>query len=280
MDVDIIELSDVSGRFILSDVSAAFVNGIRRIMMSEIPTMAIDGVNIYENTSTLFDEQIALRLGLIPLKTDLDLYTFRENCECEEGCGRCQVAFTLSLESPKEVSQNQKVASKMVYSGDLISNDENVVPVYPNIPIIKLITRKGKSGVSRQRIYLEAVARMGYGKDHIKWQAAVAGGYKNLPKISINNEECNRCGDCVEACPKGILKLSERLLTVVNEIDCSLCKLCEEACELKGIKVSTEQKSFVFDFESDMSFSAKEMVTMAADTLKEKAETLIELLEK
>ena len=282
MDVDIIGLSNSEGRFILTDVSAAFANGIRRIMISEVPTLAIDEVNIYENTSVLFDEQISLRLGLIPLKvssSDLDMFVTRENCECEDGCGKCQVSLTLSVESPTDVPQNQKVASKMVYSGDLVSNDEAVEPVFSGVPIIKLITRKRKNGISRQKIYLESIARFGYGKDHAKWQAAVACGYKNLPKISLAEEECNKCGACVEVCPREILVLNGNL-TVVNEPNCSLCRLCEDACDLKGIKIDVDDKSFVFEFESDGSYSARDLVLKAADTLKEKAEELIEFLNK
>jgi len=282
MDIDIIELSGSDGRFILTDVSAAFVNGIRRIMVSEVPTFAIDEVNIYENTSVLFDEQITLRLGLIPLKissSDRDMYVTRENCECEDGCERCQVFLTLSMESPDEVAQNQKVTQKVVYSGDLVSNEEAVVSVNPDVPIIKLITRKRKNGISKQKIYLEAIARLGYGREHIKWQAGIACGYKNLPRISVPEEECNRCGSCVDVCPRGILVLNGNL-TVVNEMNCSLCRLCEDACDHKGIKIDVDERSFVFEFESDGSYSARDLVLKATDILKEKAEGLIEFLDK
>lgn len=53
MDIDILELSDRSARFILSDVDAAFANGLRRAMLADVPTLAIDEVNIYNNTSVL-----------------------------------------------------------------------------------------------------------------------------------------------------------------------------------------------------------------------------------
>lgn len=279
MDVDIIELSGLEGRFILTDVSTAFANGIRRIMMSEVPTLAIDEVNIYENTSVLFDEQIALRLGLIPLRANSDMYVFSKDCECDEGCGRCQVFMTLSVESPKEVPQNQKVVPQMVYSGDFVSSDENVEPVHSSIPIIKLITRKRKNGVSGQKIYLEAIARLGRGKDHAKWQAAVACGYKYLPKIYLPEKECDRCGECVEACPRGVLVLNGGI-TITNELNCSQCRLCEEACKQKGIKVDVDKRSFVFDFESDGSLSARDLILKATDILKEKAEELIEFLDE
>ncbi|NOQ47791.1 MAG: DNA-directed RNA polymerase subunit D, partial [Methanococcoides sp.] len=72
MEIDILELSDRSAKFILSNTTAAFANGVRRAMLADVPTLAIDEVNLYNNTSVLYDEQLALRLGLIPLTTSLD----------------------------------------------------------------------------------------------------------------------------------------------------------------------------------------------------------------
>ncbi|HML26806.1 MAG TPA: DNA-directed RNA polymerase subunit D, partial [Methanomethylovorans sp.] len=65
MEVDILELSDRSAKFVLSNTTAAFANGIRRAALADVPTIAITEVNIYNNTSVLYDEQLGLRLALI-----------------------------------------------------------------------------------------------------------------------------------------------------------------------------------------------------------------------
>lgn len=52
-----------------SDMSINLANAIRRSVL-EIPTLAIDEIEIMKNDSALFDEIIAHRLGLIPIKTD------------------------------------------------------------------------------------------------------------------------------------------------------------------------------------------------------------------
>jgi DNA-directed RNA polymerase alpha subunit len=65
--------------FDMVGVDAAIANSFRRILLSEVPTMAIDRVYIYNNTSVIQDEVLAHRIGLIPLKANPDLFKFKEN---------------------------------------------------------------------------------------------------------------------------------------------------------------------------------------------------------
>lgn len=258
MDIDIIELSERKARFVLSGVSASFANAIRRSILAEVPVMAIDDVNIYENTSVLFDEQLSLRLGLIPLKTDTKSYMFPEDCNCKgAGCPLCKVSLTLSAEGPK-----------IVHSGDLVSADPMVTPADTTIPIIEL--------KDKHKVVVEAIARLGTGRKHSKWQAGVAGGFKNMPVITIG--ECDYCGKCVEVCPRNILKIEGNKVKVVDVIECSMCQLCEGECDMDAIKVSSDPGSFVMSFETTGALSAKEIALEAAGSIKKRAEQLSEIV--
>ncbi|RLI35275.1 DNA-directed RNA polymerase subunit D, partial [Candidatus Bathyarchaeota archaeon] len=117
MQIRIINKDENFIRFIVEGISPAMANALRRIMLAEVPTMAIDEVVILENSSVLHDEILALRLGLIPLKTDLEAYNLPEECSCksEFGCNLCRTTLTLNVEAGDEV--------KTVYSGDLIPED-------------------------------------------------------------------------------------------------------------------------------------------------------------
>src|SRR5512136_845511 len=108
------------------------MNALRRIGLAEVPAMAIDEVVMIENSSILQDEMIAHRLGLVPLKTDLDSYNLPEDCDCksEFGCPQCRVTLTLNAESDE--------GTRPVYSGELVSENPAIVPVAEKIPIIKL----------------------------------------------------------------------------------------------------------------------------------------------
>lgn len=259
MEIEIIELSDEKAKFLLKDVKAAVANGLRRSMLAEVPTMAIDYVNIYDNTSVLFDEQLALRFGLIPLITDVDSYVFPEDCDCGgEGCTKCQLSLTLSAEGPK-----------MVYSGELLSSDPKITVANDKVPIIEL--------KERQKLVLEAVAKLGTGRKHSKWQAGVGCGYKNMPVITIS-ENCDSCGKCAEECPRDILIIEDDTLKVIDPLKCSLCQLCIEACEINAITVDTDVNSFIFQMESDGSYPSKELIVMGADTIIDKARQLNEIL--
>ena len=259
MDIDIIELSERKARFVLSGVSAAFANALRRSIISEVPTLAIDDVNIYDNTSVLFDEQLALRLGLIPLKADTTRFTFPAECKCEgQGCPSCQVSLTLSAEGPK-----------VVYSGDLVSTDPDVRPTEATIPIVEL--------KEKHKVVVESIARLGTGRQHARWQAGIASGYKNMPVITIG--DCDLCGECIKVCPRDILKINGDNIKIVNVIDCSLCRLCEDACDMNSIKVSDDPESFVLTFETSGSITAAELAVEAAESIKKRAEQLGGMLE-
>ena len=73
--------SRYSLKFELSNTELSIANALRRIIISEVPTMAIDIVQVAENTSPLNDEFIAHRLGLVPLRSDnVDMFETHGQC--------------------------------------------------------------------------------------------------------------------------------------------------------------------------------------------------------
>jgi DNA-directed RNA polymerase subunit D len=142
----------------LEGVDRSYANAIRRFCLSEVPSMAIDDVVILENSSVLYDEILSHRLGMIPLKTDLERYILPEKCDCGNplGCQKCRVLLVL------DATAHDK--PRTVFSGDLVSEDREIAPISPSIPLVKL--------AQGQSVKLEAYARLGRGKEHAKWQPA------------------------------------------------------------------------------------------------------------
>jgi len=153
---------------LMKKTTPAFVNALRRTIMDTVPTMAIEEIEYAQNTSALYDEMLANRLGLIPITTDLKGYELPESCKCAgEGCARCQVKLTLKAKGPKTV-----------YSGDMESKDPKVKPAIDSIPIVKLL--KG------QELTLTATAQLGRGKNHVKHAAGLV-WYTYKPSLKVNN---------------------------------------------------------------------------------------------
>jgi len=229
--------------FLLKDSTISFANAIRRIATEEVPVMAIDDVTFLKNTSGLYDEIVALRLGLVPLTTDLKSYSLPSECSCKgEGCPKCQVKLTL----------NKKEAG-YVYASDLKSKDPDVKPVYPKMIIAKLL--KG------QVLELEATATLGKGKQHAKWSPGIV-YYRNVPEITIKKKGAEACA---KACPKRIFKFEKGALSVEKDkvMSCTLCRACVDAAP--GIvEVSAKPGEFIFTVESWGQLSCRETIKEAS----------------
>ena len=172
--IEVLEKSKESIKFIVDGIKPSFANALRRIMISEVPTMTIEWVDFKKNDSALYDELLAHRLGLIPLTYDKKAYKLPEECkEASVKNSQCYAKLKLKKKGPC-----------VVYSGDLESEDESVKPVFDKIPIVELF--------EGQEIELVAYARLGYGREHIKWQGAVV-GYRidDNGRITFEVESCS-----------------------------------------------------------------------------------------
>jgi len=256
--IKILEKNDVSLRLLIEGTNAAFMNTLRRIITSEIPTMAVDDVVIIENSSTLQDEFLAHRIGLIPLKTDLDTYNLPENCTCkgEFGCNLCRVSLVLEVEAEDHTTT--------VYSGDFKSENPSITPVSNKIPIAKL--------APEQKIRLEAYARLGKGKDHARWQPVSMCAYKYVPIITVDTKRCDSCGDCIKVCPRNILVKTGNTIEIRNITDCTLCQDCVDACQKnpKAIEVTWDENSFILGIESTGALPPERILQEALNILEGK----------
>ena len=238
MKMEILEKTPTNLRIVVKDADVPLMNALRRIALAEVPCMAIEEVVMIENSSILQDEIISHRLGLTPLKTDLDGYKLPEECECQSefGCPLCRVTLTLDAEA--------KEGTRTVYSGEIVSENPEILPVSDKIPIIKL--------AKNQKLKLEAYARLGRGKKHAKWQPVSMCVYKYYPNITTPEGKCEECQKCVDICPKKVLSIKDDKVDVRDLLACNLCMDCVDACPQKPspLKVEWEKNAFIMNIES------------------------------
>lgn len=247
MDIKLLEKNKDFTRlsFTLKGVDHAFANSLRRYMINKVPTLAIEDVEFRKNSSALYDEVIAHRLGLLPLTTDLKSYNLPQDCKCKGvGCSQCQLKLTLKVKGPKTV-----------YASDLKSADPKVNPVYPGTPIVKLL--------KEQELEFVAIATMGVGKEHIKWSPGLI-YYKNNPIINIVKNNFENAEKVAEQCPVNVFNVKGDKLSLNNDniMNCTLCNACVDACNGE-VTVEFEKDSFIFYVEAWGQLNAKDIVNQA-----------------
>jgi|YelNatPaOPRAMG01_1025707.scaffolds.fasta_scaffold11241_8 DNA-directed RNA polymerase subunit D len=143
MKIELVKKTPERVEMVFEDVPYYIANILRRYAIAKVPVYAIDSVIFYENNSSFFDEYIAHRIGMIPIKTP------------KGSPEQPNVGFYLDATGPKKV-----------YSQELKSTDPEIVVAVENIPIVKL--------AEGQSIRLEGKLKKGIGRDHMKFQSGIA----------------------------------------------------------------------------------------------------------
>ncbi|CAN6544365.1 hypothetical protein ACFX13_035577 [Malus domestica] len=284
--VKIREMRDDYVKFELRDTDASVANALRRVMIAEVPTVAIDLVEIEINSSVLNDEFIAHRLGLIPLTSDRAMsMRFSRDCDACDGDGQCEFcSVEFHLRAKCHSDQTLDVTSK-----DLLSSDHTVVPVdfsdsaglesseQKGIIIVKL--RRG------QELRLRAIARKGIGKDHAKWSPAATVTFMYEPDIRINEELMDTLTleekkAWVDSSPTKVFDIdpkTDKVVVVDPEAytyDDEVIKKAEAMGKSGLVDISAREDSFIFTVESTGAIKAAQLLLNAIEVLKQKLDAV------
>ena len=265
MQIEIVEMEDRKARFILRNSSPAMANALRRTMLQDIPKMAIDKVEFhlgpimqddkeYESVTSLFDEIIAHRLGLVPVPTT-DQFTFQKDCSCGGvGCPGCSIMYSLN-----------KVGPGTVLSGDLLPLGDSTLKVKDEfIPIVEL--------TDSQAVLIYATAVMGTAKQHVKWQAAFGVGYSYMPAIEIDAAKAadSDVRDYAVKTYPGLFKAEDGKLVVDDIYRASRYgKAIQQDPVLQDVvSIDWDDSNFIFKFETDGSLTAQQVLDKAVEILE------------
>ena len=265
MQIEIVEMEDTRAKFILKNSSPAMANALRRTMLQDIPKMAIDKVDFhlgpimqddkeYESVTSLFDEIIAHRLGLVPVPTT-DQFTFQKDCSCGGvGCPGCSIMYSLN-----------KVGPGTVLSGDLLPLGDSTLKVKDEfIPIVEL--------TDSQAVLIYATAVMGTAKQHVKWQAAFGVGYSYMPVIEIDAAKAadSDVRDYAVKTYPGLFKAEDGKLVVDDIYRASRYgKAIQQDPVLQDVvSIDWDDSKFIFKFETDGSLTAQQVLDKAVEILE------------
>mmetsp|Transcript_63516 Transcript_63516/g.150491 ORF Transcript_63516/g.150491 Transcript_63516/m.150491 type:complete len:311 (-) Transcript_63516:35-967(-) len=294
--IEITKLKENAISFILSDTDISMANALRRVMIAEVPTITIDHLEMFNNTSVLSDEFIAHRVGLVPLTSQRVLRDFSaigdasgaknilypRDCDCTGECPNCTVKFSLNV-------KNNSNETLEVTSKDLISEDPQfVTPVDDGWhPIVIAKLKKN------QEIKFRAWAQKGVGRTHAKWSPVATAVFRYEPDIQINNSKMDllteqQRQEWVKSCPTFVYGIDpKKRVTVEQRLKCMYCDQCLEKAESFStpatnfrdlVSVRPMQDRFHFKVESTGALKPEEIVLTALDVLKSKLLELRDLL--
>ena len=169
--------------FVLRETDLALANSLRRVVLAEVPTVAIDIVEIESNTSILADEFLAHRLGLVPLsaKNMEDMKYFRD-CECDSHCEYCSVILTLGARCTGD--EVMKVYARDLVVSEARPNEYIGNPVIRDPDGLGPVICKLRKG---QELRVKCIAKKGIAKEHAKWAPTSAVGFEYDPHNKLRH---------------------------------------------------------------------------------------------
>jgi len=284
LNVKVQRLSNRSVEFDIVGVDASIANAFRRIMLAEVPTVCIEHVYVWDNTTVIADEVLAQRLGLIPLNVDPTLMIMKKS-PTDQAMDRNTIVFQIDLtcqrnqDAPKgstkdhEIYINHELLSshlKWVPAGEQeeVFAAKTPAPTNPNIVLAKL--RPG------QRVNMELHAVKGVGKDHAKFCPVATASYRLLPHIKIKTPIPKHLAQKFQKCfSPGVIKIDPRTQQVsVDERNVRKDTVSREVLRhpefADSVELSRVRDYFLFCVESEGPYGPERLLPEAIKVMREK----------
>ena len=242
--IEVTQASAELVRFTLSDTDVSMANAIRRIILAEVPTMAIELVEMEENDTVLFDEFIAHRMGLIPLSShgvgdippDGGMSMSKDCCQGE--CQDCTREFRLDVtnEEDKVLTVTHFDLRSAPESSESSWKQVRCCP-FPNLAMDPEMDKR-ENGIiiakmrKDQTLKMICKAKKGIPKFHAKFMPVATCVMNYEPIVTVKQEVASTLTldekiDFVQACPRKVFERDiEDTIQVARHGDCIFCDEC------------------------------------------------------
>lgn len=279
--VQLNSLSPSALEFDLVGVDASVANAIRRIVIAEVPTIAVENVYVWNNTSIVQDEVLAQRLGLIPLAIDPRKLEMKQSPD-EVPTDLNTVVFSLVARCTRnrDVKKGETDPAKIWSGIEVLSSDLEYSPrggqseMFADSPprpaVDNILVAKMRGG---QEIVAELHCNKGVGKDHAKWSPVATASYRLLPSIEILSPIPRELQPKFQACfPSGVISInSEGEAVVADARRDTVSREVLRHAEFEGkVRLGRVRDHFIFSLESAGQYKPEELVPEAITTLVSK----------
>ena len=279
LKIKLIQKSNMDLEFDLIGVDPSLANALRRILISEIPTMAIEKVYIYNNTSIIQDEVFAHRLGLIPLRADPRQFEWNAQPDKpESGTAKDTLEFELKVKCKKKPDpEDESQVERSVYTKSIkwnpVGDQKSWIkgdpgPIEGDILLNKLLPG--------HELDIKLYAYKGIGKDHAKFSPVATTFYRLLPQITLNRtvkgEEAERLQKCFSP---GVIELEgSKKKAVVKDARYDACSRNVFRHEdLKdAVTLEKVRDHFIFTIESTGAMEPEDLFLQSIDVLEQKCD--------
>ncbi|KAG8823501.1 DNA-directed RNA polymerase core subunit rpc40 [Serendipita sp. 399] len=304
LKIDFHYVTDERIEFDIVGVDASIANALRRIMIAEVPTLAIERVYIYNNTSVIQDEVLSHRLGLVPLRIDPRLMEDAPVDYQTQSTDRNTIVFSLNVacSDREDAAFGETDPEKLYYNSSVYASDLEWIPqgeqsklkddppraVNPKILLAKL--RPG------QEISMEMHAIKSIGRDHTKFSPVATATYRLMPHIQLlkpgdrydeskrrveklemgNMEQAERLRDAFQ---EGVIEIKKErgkvFARVKNPRRDNVTRRILELPEFEGMaRLGRVRDWFIYSVESTGQYPAVDLLHVATNVLRQKVRNL------
>lgn len=268
----------------------SIANAFRRLMLSEVPSMAIEKVYMYNNTSIIQDEVLAHRLGLIPLRADPRLFEYKSDDTNDEGTDQDTLEYKLKVKCTRRKDTKETASfdnlyeNHNVYSGQIrwvpkgkqaqLMREGDVGPVHDKILISKM--RPG------HEFEIKLLAVKGVGKDHAKFSPVSTATYRLLPEVTLTREVSGEDAKTLQSCfSPGVIELDERGRAYVKDARYDTCSrnIYRHPHLKDSVEMARIRDHFIFTVESVGAYQPHEIFLESVKLLKKKCQIFLNELD-